>query len=67
MIIKSLVTLLGLTCLIIISIFSHALMQDIVDPITKRRVQDKQARIAGMIGYLVCVFVTIGLYFYIFD
>jgi len=66
MIMKSLVVLFGLICVIIVSTLSYTLMQDIVDPITGRRVQDREARVMGMIGYTVCILVTIGLYFYIF-
>ncbi len=67
MIMKSLVVLFGLICIIIVSTLSHALMQDIVDPITGRRVQDREARIMGMIGYIVSFAVAIGLYHYLFD
>ena len=67
MIIKTLVTLFALLVVIICSIFSHALMQDIVDPITGRRVRDKHARIAGIIGYVICCAVVFGLWHYLFE
>lgn len=66
MIIKTLVTLISLICVIIVSTISHALMQDVVDPITGRRVQDKQARIVGIIGYVISCAVIFGLYRYLF-
>ena len=66
MIMKTLITLFGLLVVIICSIFSHALMQDIVDPITGRRVRDKEARIAGIIGYVICCAIIFGLCHYLF-
>ena len=57
MIVKTLVTLFGLLCVIIGFTFSCALMQDIVDPVTKRRVKDNQARI-----YDPCVCLLKGLF-----
>ena len=67
MIMKSLITLIALLVVIICSVFSHALMQDIVDPITGRRVRDRQARIAGIIGYVMCCAVVFGLWHYLFE
>lgn len=67
MIMKSLITLVALLVVIICSILSHALMQDIVDPVTGRRVRDKQARIAGIIGYVICCAVIFGLWHYLFE
>ena len=67
MIMKTLVTLFGLLIVIICSVFSHALMQDVVDPITGRRVQDRQARIAGIIAYVICCAVIFGLWHYLFN
>jgi hypothetical protein len=66
MIIKILITLFGLSCAILLAILSHALMQDIVDPVTKRRVRDNQARTYGFIGYLVSSSIIFGLYHYLF-
>ena len=66
MIIKTLVTLISLICVIIVSTISHALMQDVVDPITGRRVQDKQARLVGIIGYVISCAIIFGLYRYLF-
>ena len=67
MIMKSLIAFLGLICVIIVSTISYALMQDIVDPVTGRRVQDREARIMGMIGYIVSAAIIFGLYYYIFE
>ena len=67
MIMKTLVTLFALLIVIICSVFSHALMQDIVDPITGRRVRDMQARIAGIIGYVICWAVIFGLWHYLLN
>lgn len=67
MIIKALITVLGLICVIILSILSHALMQDIVDPTTGRSVRDKEARIMGIIGYGFCCIIVFALYYYLFD
>ena len=66
MIFKTLVTLLGLVCIIIVSTLAYALMQDIVDPVTGRRVQDREARIMGMIGYIIAAAIAFGLYHYLF-
>ena len=41
-------------------------MQDIVDPVTGRRVQDREARIMGMIGYIIAAAIAFGLYHYLF-
>ncbi len=66
MIIKILVTLFGLSCATLLVILSYALMQDIVDPVTKRRVKDNQARAYGFIGYIVSSSIIFGLYHYLF-
>jgi len=66
MIIKILVTLFGLSCATLLVILSYALMQDIVDPITKRRVKDNQARMYGFIGCVVSSAIIFGLYHYLF-
>ena len=44
MIMESLVTLMAIVALIILGTLSHALMQDITDPITGRTVRDKEGR-----------------------
>jgi len=66
MIVKALVTLMGLICVIIVSTISFALMQDIVDPTTGRRVQDKEARTYGVIGFAISAAIVFGLYWYLF-
>lgn len=67
MIVKALVTLMGLICVIIVSTISYALMQDIVDPVTGRRVQDKEARTYGMIGFVASAAIALGLWNYLFN
>lgn len=67
MIIKTLITLIAIICMIIISTLAYALMQDIVDPITNRRVKDNQARICGFIGYLITCAIAFGLWHYLFN
>jgi len=66
MIVKALVTLFGLLCVIIGFTLSCALMQDIVDPVTKRRVRDNQARVYGMIGFAISAAIVFGLWHYLF-
>ena len=46
MIMESLVTLMAIIAFIILGTISHALMQDITDPITGRTIRDKEARAA---------------------
>ena len=67
MIIKALVTLIAIISIIIISSLSYALMQDIVDPVTGRRVQDKEARTYGMIGFVASAAIALGLWNYLFN
>ena len=67
MIFKAFVTLVAIISIIIISTFSYALMQDIVDPITGRRVRDNQARMYGFIGYLLTCAISFGLWHYLFN
>ena len=67
MIMESLVTLVGICALIILGTISHALMQDITDPITKRTIRDKEARRMGMIGYALCAIIAYMLYRYLFS
>ena len=67
MIMKALVTLFAIISIIIISSLSYALMQDIVDPTTGRRVKDTQARVYGFIGYLVTCAISFGLWHYLFN
>ena len=55
MIIESLITLLAIISLIILGSLSHALMQDITDPITGRTIRDKEARRMGMVGYALFI------------
>jgi len=66
MIIKTLIALIAIICMLIISTLAYALMQDIVDPITGRRVKDKQARICGFIGYLITCAIAFALWHYLF-
>ena len=66
MIMESLVTLMAIIALIILGTLSHALMQDITDPITGRTVRDKQARRMGMLGYTLCAVIAYFLYRYLF-
>ena len=67
MIFKTLVTLFGLISVIIVSTISYALMQDIVDPITGRRVQDKEARTYGIIGFVTSAAIALGVWNYLFN
>ena len=66
MIMESLVTLMGIIAFIILGTLSHALMQDITDPITGRTVRDNQARRLGMAGYALCALIAYMLYRYLF-
>ena len=66
MIMESLVTLMAIIAFIILGTISHALMQDITDPITGRTVRDKEARRMGMFGYALCIVIVFLLYRYLF-
>jgi hypothetical protein len=66
MIMESLVTFMGIVAFIILGTISHALMQDITDPITGRTIRDKEARRMGMIGYALCAIILYMLYRYLF-
>jgi hypothetical protein len=66
MIMESLVTFVGIIAFIILGTISHALMQDITDPITGRTIRDKEARRMGMIGYALCAIIAYMLYRYLF-
>jgi len=66
MIIESLITLLAIISLIILGSLSHALMQDITDPITGRTIRDKEARRMGMVGYALFILIFYMLYRYLF-
>lgn len=66
MIMESLVTLMGIIAFIVLGTLSHALMQDITDPITGRTVRDKEARRMGMFGYALCIVILFLLYRYLF-
>jgi hypothetical protein len=63
---ESLVTFMGIVAFIILGTISHALMQDITDPITGRTIRDKEARRMGMIGYALCAIILYMLYRYLF-
>jgi len=67
MIFKVFVSLVAIVSIIIVSTFSYALMQDIVDPVTGRRVRDNQARIYGFIGYLITCAIAFGLWHFLFN
>ena len=62
---KIIITIIGIISFIILSTLSYQLMQDIQDPITKRTVRDPQARKLGIIGYMISIFIIIGLCRYI--
>jgi hypothetical protein len=64
---ESLVTFVGIIAFIILGTISHALMQDITDPITGRTIRDKEARRMGMIGYALCAIIAYMLYRYLFS
>ena len=66
MIMESLVTLMGIIAFIILGTLSHALMQDITDPITGRTVRDKEARRLAIVGYALCALIAYMLYRYLF-
>jgi hypothetical protein len=67
MIMESLVTFMGIVAFIILGTISHALMQDITDPITGRTIRDKQARRMGMFGCALCALIAYMLYRYLFS
>tara|TARA_B110000495_G_C22836540_1_gene487953 strand:+ start:557 stop:754 length:198 start_codon:yes stop_codon:yes gene_type:complete len=62
---KIIITIIGIISFIILSTLSYHLMQDIQDPITKRTVRDPEARKLGIIGYMISIFIIIGLCRYI--
>ena len=62
---KIIITIIGIILFIILSTLSYHLMQDIQDPITKRTVRDPEARKLGIIGYVISIFIIIGLCRYI--
>jgi hypothetical protein len=56
---ESLVTLMGIIAFIILGTISHALMQDITDPITGRTIRDKET---DMLYVLLLYFCYIGIF-----
>ena len=66
MIVQILIIVISLLAVSLTAIISYALMQDVVDPITKRSMQDNGARTAGIIGYIICCAISFGLWHYLF-
>jgi len=64
--IKVLVSIVAITCAIVMLILSMALTKDFTDPVTKEKHVDKEGKIMGYIGFAICFIILYGLYKYIF-
>ena len=65
-IIKIIVAFVGILTCLIIGIISKSLTKDIMDPRTDEIISDKETKIAGYLGYFMCVVILCVLYIFLF-
>jgi hypothetical protein len=65
MIVKLLIIGISLLAIVLIGIISYVLMEDTVDPITKKSVKNKSLKAIGILGYLICCAISFGLLHYL--
>ena len=64
--IKLLVTMFALGSVFILMIISVALTKDVYDPTTKEKIEDREGKLMGYIGFAICFVILYGLFNYIF-
>ena len=65
MIIKLLIIGISLLAIVLIGIISYVLMEDTVNPITKKSIKDTGFKAIGVLGYLICFAISFGLLHYL--
>jgi hypothetical protein len=64
--IKLLVTMFALGSALILMIISVALTKDVYDPNTKEKIEDREGKLMGYIGYGICALIIFGWCRYLF-
>ena len=65
-IIKILVVLSGFSTFILLALISWVVGKDVIDPVTKEYVTDREGKILRYIGYVFCIVILIILYIFLF-
>jgi len=63
---KALLLILALFALTILFVISNALMKDIIDNTTGEKVPDREGKVLGIVGYVVCAILVYVIYRMIF-
>ena len=63
---KALLLILALFALTILFVISNALMKDITDNVTGEKVPDREGKVLGIVGYVVCAILVYVIYRMIF-
>jgi len=63
---KALLLILALFALTILFVISNALTKDIIDNTTGKKVPDREGKILGIVGYIVCAILAYVIYRMIF-
>tara|TARA_S200002703_G_scaffold49279_2_gene42632 strand:+ start:1798 stop:1995 length:198 start_codon:yes stop_codon:yes gene_type:complete len=64
---KVLLLILALFTLTVLFVISNALVKDIIDTTTGKKVPDREGKILGIVGYIVCAVLAYIIYRMIFD
>ena len=63
---KFLLTFFSICALIVLLVISYALMKDIIDNTTGKKVPDREGKILGIAGFIICGVLTYIIYRFLF-
>ena len=63
---KILLLLFAIFTLSVLLVISHALTKDIIDNTTGKKIPDREGKILGIVGYVVCAILAYVIYRMIF-
>jgi len=63
---KILLLLFAIFTLSVLLVISHALTKDIIDNTTGKKVPDREGKVLGIVGYIVCAILAYVIYRMIF-
>jgi len=63
---KILLLLMAIFTLSVLLVISHALTKDIIDNTTGKKVPDREGKVLGIVGYIVCAILAYVIYRMIF-
>lgn len=65
-IIKILIAITGFSTFILLALLSWVIGKDVIDPVTKEYVTDREGKILRYIGYVFCIIILTILYIFLF-